>query len=434
MLAALKSKLRLLVVFALPILVASAWIERSLHAQANYDEANVPKYQLPDPLTMQNGRKVTDASMWQSQRRPEVLGLFEEFMYGKAPAPPQEVTVKLLETSDHALGGKAIRKQVRIGLGTAAGGANLDLLIYLPKQAKRPVPCFLGLNFGGNHTTSDDPKILLSEQWIPNRMPGVENNQATDKARGAAKSRWPFEALIDRGYAVATMYCGDIDPDMDDQFENGVHALYSKPNTARPPEAWGTISAWAWGLSRALDYLETDDDIDQKHVAVLGHSRLGKTSLWAGATDPRFALVISNNSGCGGAALSRRAYGETVARINTSFPHWFNDNFVKYNGNENELPIDQHELIALVAPRPVLVASAEGDQWADPRGEFLSCLNANGVYRLLGTSGLPTDEMPEVDAPVLSGTIGYYIRAGKHDITLADWMRFADFADRHFKK
>ncbi|MBM3999968.1 MAG: acetylxylan esterase [Planctomycetes bacterium] len=399
-------------------------------ADANYDESKVPAYTLPDPLVRLDGKRVATAEEWKTEGRPELYRLIEERMFGRVPeraeAAARGAVWQEWDRDDQALGGKAVRNQLVLPLGH---GVELDLLIYVPKRTG-PVPLFVGLNFGGNHTVHADPAIRVCRSWVRNDSAhGITDNRANGSSRGTASSRWPIEAILERGYGVATMYYGDIDPDFDDGFQNGVHGLYCEPGQTGPKaDEWGSIAAWAWGLSRAMDHFATDARIDAAHVAVMGHSRLGKTALWAGARDERFALVVSNNSGCGGAALSRREFGETVRRINTSFPHWFNDVFPTYNERVAELPFDQHSLIALIAPRPVLVCSADEDRWADPRGEFLSALGADGVYRLLGTDGIAVKEMPALKEVVRS-RVSYHIRPGKHDVTPYDWQTYLDFAD-----
>ncbi|WP_209331774.1 acetylxylan esterase [Lunatimonas salinarum] len=395
----------------------------------NYDESKVPDYVLPDPLQFANGQRVHDAPDWEN-RRIEILRLFEEEMFGVSPAWDGQMQLLELSRNNEALGGKAVQQEVKLTLERNGQWVDLVLLTYLPKGVDK-APMFVGLNFYGNHTISADEAIHVTKSWIRNNADmGYTDNRASDSNRGSRVTNWPVEEMVNRGYGLATMYYGDIDPDFDDGFANGVHALF--PDEIRNDKSWGSVAAWAWGISRIVDYLEGVPGVDHGRLAVVGHSRLGKAALWAAAVDSRFTIAISNNSGCGGAALSRRRFGETVERINTSFPHWFNRRFRIYNNEEDSLPMDQHQLIAILAPHPVYIASAAEDLWADPKGEFLSAVAATPVYQLLGKEGLPVSEWPKVEVPVM-GTLGYHVRKGGHGMLYYDWMQYLDFADRHWK-
>jgi (4-O-methyl)-D-glucuronate---lignin esterase len=376
------------------------------HPTANLDETKVGTYQLPDPLVLLNGERVTTADMWTRKRRPEILHLFEENMHGRSPAAPANISFQ--STSGPALDGKAIRREVTISFpghdlpGKPAPA--LHVLIYLPAAATAPVPLFLGLNFMGN--------------------------AATELPDGKDASHWPYARLVEHGYGLATMWTGDMAPDKDKTLQSGVYALFYKPGqTHREPDDWGALAAWAWGMSRAMDYFEKDRQIDASRVAVIGHSRNAKAAVWAGASDTRFALVVSNESGEGGAAISRRTFGEMIGDLNTNFPHWYSENYRKYNGNAAASPVDSNLLLSLIAPRPLYVASAQGDLWSDPRGEFLGAQAATPVYQLLGFEGMAAKDFPPVEQPITS-RIGYHIRNGKHDITEYDWEQYVRFADK----
>jgi len=412
-----------------PALVLTA---QNRQPEPNYDESRVGSIPLPDPLVCADGTRVKDVETWKGVRRAELLASYEALVYGRSPGRPEDAHHEVTSDEDSALGGRAIRREVTLHFVKGTAGPAMHLLLYLPKAAPRPVPAFLGLNFRGNHSVHSDPGITLSTAWMADG-PGIVDHRATDAARGSAASRWPVEAILARGFALVTAYYGDLDPDFDDGFRNGVQPLFYRPGQTRPdPDEWGAIGAWAWGLSRALDYLEADADVDAKRVAVIGHSRLGKATLWAGARDERFSIVVSNDSGEGGAALARRHYGETTADLNERFPHWFCRNFHRYSGDAAALPVDQHELIALVAPRPIYVASASEDRWADPRGEFLALKAAEPVYRLFGLPGLGTEEWPAPGQAASGSAMAYHLRDGGHDLTAWDWERYLGFAEAHW--
>lgn len=370
-------------------------------SEFNYYEEKVPAYALPDALTTLDGRKVTNSKLWTKVRRNEILELFRENVYGRVPNTPYSKSFKVVNEDRNAMGGAATLKQVEITIGAEKGSLVIHLTLFVPNNVPKPVPVYL---------------------LIDNRGPGN-----TDPLRKTISEFWPAEEVIARGYAIGVYNNADVDPDNFDNFKNGIHALLDKGE--RSADSWGTLAAWAWGASRCMDYFESDKDINKKKVAVVGHSRGGKAALWAAAEDQRFAMVISNESGCGGAALARRRFGETVARINTAFPHWFCSNYKNWSNNENAMPVDMHMLLALIAPRALYVDCASEDLWGDPKGSYIALYNAVPVFQLFNSDTKIPETMPPLNKQVTGGKVGFHIRDGVHDMLLKDWNWFMNMGD-----
>jgi hypothetical protein len=412
----------------LPVLILTAMSTPVVRADFP-DPKDLPvRKELPDPLVMLDGTRVADKQQWVEKRRPELKALFQHYMYGTIP-PARPVTAKVVHEDAKAFSGKATLREVAL---SALPGHEFRLLVVVPNGRKAPAACFVGPNFGGNHSLVDDPKVAIPSGWIYPNRPGVKDNRATEAGRGKQKDVWNLEQSIDRGYAVATFYNGDIDPDQK-EVRGGIRPLLPKDLDTT------TIACWAWGIHRSVDYLLTlRDEVDPKRIAAVGHSRLGKTALIAAAFDERIALAIPHQAGTGGSAPSRpigsqAAKAESVKRINTSFPHWFNGRFKEFNDEPARLPFDQHCLVALCAPRPVLFSNAQEDLWANPEGQFEVLRAADPVYRLLGAGGLEAKAVPPL-GKLSNGRLGYFIRAGKHSMTREDWEAFWDYADKQFGK
>ncbi len=382
---------------------------------------------LPDPLVLLDGKRVTTKAQWFEQRRPELKALFQHYMYGYLP-PPAKITAKVEHEDKKAFGGKATLREIAISFGPPET-PKIHLLLVVPNERKGPAPVFVGMSFCGNHALVEDAGIRLPTVWMyPG--PGVKDNKATEAGRGKQIDVWALEQSIDRGYAVATFYAGDVDPDRKEARE-GIQPFIQKKEG---PHDWGTIAAWTWGIHRVVDYLATNPELDAKRIAVVGHSRLGKTALLAAAFDERIALAIPHQAGCGGTGPSRskNPKAESVKRINTSFPHWFAGAFKEFNDQTDKLPFDQNCLVAIVAPRPVLFTNAVEDEWANPSGQFDVLKAASPVYKFLGVEGLSAEHMPEPNK-LIDSRLGYYVRPGKHSMTKDDWKVFLDFADKHLK-
>jgi hypothetical protein len=371
----------------------------------NFYESRVQLYFLPDPLTSLSANTIRNENSWEKERRPELLELFRKNVYGRVPDTKYDEQFRIVKKDTGAMDGKAILKMVDITISSGNMSLVIHLTLFTPGNAQGPVPVFLLIN---------------------NR--GKEN---TDPARKIKSEFWPAEEVIERGYGIASFSNADVDPDNYDEFKNGIHGILDQ--SYRTDDSWGTLAAWAWGASRCLDYLVSDPEVDKDKVAVLGHSRGGKTALWAGAEDQRFGMVIANESGCGGAALARRKLGETVASINTAFPHWFCLNYRKYNNNESSMLFDMHMLLSLTAPRPLYIAAASEDLWGDPKGCYLSLYNSLPVYRLYDKSTFLSVIVPPLNTQTVSGKAGFHIRDGEHNMLLQDWNFFMDFADKAWR-
>ena len=386
---------------------------------------------LPDPTIAFDGTKVAGVREWEAKRRPELKELFDHYMYGRYPAKPA-ITAKVLFEDAKALDGKGTLREVEITLGSP-DWPKIYLLIATP-NGKTPAACFVGPNFGGNHLILADDRIHLPTSWMPANGPGVKDNEATDAGRGKQPDTWPLAEIVGRGYAVATFYCGDIQPDRPNVRE-GMRATIPPPTGEANPAETATIMWWAWGIHRAVDYLVTDTRIDAKRIAVVGHSRLGKTALLAGAFDDRIAVVIPHQAGCGGSGPSRHAdpKAEPVVRINKAFPHWFCDNFKAFGDDTSKLPFDQNCLVAICAPRPVLFTNAADDLWANPSGQFEVLKAANPAYKLYGHDGLTAAKLPSPGDAPFDTRLGYWIRDGKHSMIPADWKVWMDYCDKWMK-
>ena len=411
----MKANISLLPLLLAGIISLPAREPKEYDKDVNYDEARLPAYDLPPLLVAPDGKKITTADEWFQIRRPQILALFSNLIYGRVPDPafPIKQTFEVVKTDPNFMDGKATRKDVKIRLSNENGEKEMHFLVFVPNKADKPAPAFFKHSF--NNTQSKD-------------------FDASPTRPGKLRNGWPLGDFFDRGYGFCAVYQQDLVDHNETSFLNSIHKLfYPKGQSFPKAREWGVLSACAWGAMRGMDYLETDDDIDHTRIAIMGHSKMGKATVWTAAQDQRFALAISAQSGCAGAALWRRKSGETLKKMVTRFPYWLCRNAWKFVEQEDDLPVDQHMLLACIAPRPIYVHSSVDDTWADSRGEYLSAYHASEVYRLLGKKGLEIEAQPKPGEPIIKSDVGYHTRAGGHSIDPYDWERFLEFADYHFK-
>ena len=393
----------------------------------NYDETQIGSYTLPKVLTLKNGKTVKDSKTWIKQRRPEILKFYEENQYGKMPARPSALSFNVFDKGTPVFEGKAIRKQVTVYFTEDTSRHKMELLVYLPAKHSKPVPLILTANFSANSNATNDPGVKPSLTWN-------KEGKRVPAPAGRRFGKLDIEKFISEGFGIATLCYTDIEPDALDGILHGIRGQYLKNGNSQPsPDEWGAISAWAWEISRAIDYFETDKDIDAKRIAIQGTSRLGKTVLWAGASDTRIAMVIASCSGEGGAAISRRNYGETIKHLTapTRYPYQFAANYQKFADNINAYEVDGHMLVSLMAPRPVLLQTGDTDVWSDPKGEFLAAVAAEPVYQLFGKEGPGTDVMPKPGDHSMLNPLGYFMHAGGHGTIPSDWDIYLEFMKKY---
>ncbi len=428
---------KIIVLFCCALLGAA-----SVHAQdrdvvagipVNYDETKVGDYKLglPDPLTFNNGKPVKNVRQWK-KRRAEIVKLFEENQYGKWPAKKPALRYDVQQ--DLGFDGTAVRKQITLYFSPDDNGPRVDVLVYLPKDAVGPAPILLNLSFSQNNMVVGDPGVKPGHRWDPRTKAFVE--VPAMNMPGGMGMRFGMDATVkkflEEGFGFATLCYTDITPDFEDNDELGLRGLYHTPGAPRADNDWGSISAWALGVSRLMDYFEKDPDIDATRVAITGCSRLGKTTIWTGAIEPRIKVVMPSCSGEGGAAISRRNYGETVAHLaeKTRFPYQFCPKYGYWGDKVHEMPVDAHMLVALIAPRPLLLQTGSTDIWSDPKGEWLALIEGRKVYELFGKDVPQGDEMPAADQPIYT-TLGYAMHEGGHGVMPQDWTFYLEFMKRH---
>ena len=376
-----------------------------------------------------DGRGVNSTYLWENVRRNEIKDYYENYVFGKRPDFNPEVTYTTIAVDTFQVKGVSIQhKEIKAKFKYRGRKLTSYYSLFLPLDVPNPI-VFVGLNFFGNSTIDTLHTLTQSKHYVMKNV-GVKTkgHHVTQDSRGTKAHRWPLDVIVGNGCGLITAHYADFDPDVMNGFIDGAHGLAQGRFHFRERNEWGSISAWSWGLSQLQSFLESNDNTKLSKTVVIGHSRLGKASLWAGALDQRFDMVVSNNSGCAGAAQFRTMRGEDIEKITNRFPYWFARNFQSFRGKDSLLLVDQEMLLSLIAPRPLYVASASKDSWADPEGEYLSFYKAQAVYHLYDSTLTIPYRYPAPNEAIQYGNMAYHLRAGEHEILAWDWEHYVSFA------